>query len=421
MRITIFTIGSRGDVQPYVALGMGLQRAGHAVTIATHAPFAGFVAQHGLGFRPVTGNPREVLESEQGQRWLRSRNAVTFLREFRRITRPLLEQGINDAWDTCHDAGAIIFSPLGMVTAHVAEKLGLPCAMAVLLPQGATRAFPSPLVAPGFPLGGTYNYLTHVSFDWLYWLVFRDVINDWRRNRLGLTPLPLTPPYRRMIRLQIPALYGYSPSVVPQPADWPDCWQTTGYWFLDAAPDWQPSESLAKFLASGPPPVYIGFGSMATQNAETLTGIAVEALRRTGHRGVLLSGWAGLGGASLPEQVCLVDDVPHGWLFPQMAAVVHHGGAGTTGAGLRAGVPSIVTPVFGDQPFWGSTVARLGVGTRPLPQRTLTVEALAGAIHTATTDAGMRARAAALGVRIRAEDGVARAVDILGAHLARKP
>jgi UDP:flavonoid glycosyltransferase YjiC (YdhE family) len=172
------------------------------------------------------------------------------------------------------------------------------------------------------------------------------------------------------------------------------------------------------FLAAGLPPVYIGFGSMTARDPRELTNIAVEALRAAGQRGVLLSGWAGLGTDSeVPDHVCVVTDVPHAWLFPRVAAVVHHGGAGTTAAGLRAGVPTIVTPVGGDQPFWGARVARLGAGPPPIPPRELTAARLAAAIRTATADVGMRRRAAALGERIRAEDGVGGAVAAFEQHI----
>jgi UDP:flavonoid glycosyltransferase YjiC (YdhE family) len=174
------------------------------------------------------------------------------------------------------------------------------------------------------------------------------------------------------------------------------------------------------FLQSGPPPVYIGFGSMAGRDPERRAEIALEALKRSGQRGVLLTGWGGLQPRDLPDDVYAVDSVPHDWLFPQMAAVVHHGGAGTTAAGLRAGTPTVIVPFFGDQPFWGRRVAELGVGPAPIPQKQLSVERLAAAIRTAAGDPAMRARAQELGRRIRQEDGVARAVEVFHAEMERR-
>jgi len=430
MRITIFTIGTRGDVQPYVALGRGLRAAGHEVVVATHEPFRAFVTEHGLGFHPVTGDVRQVFQSEAARRALRIKNPVAFLRDLRQLGfAPFVRQWQQDALDSCRDAEAIVFSPFGIFAYHVAESRGIPAVMATLVPQGPTREHPSPLMPPPrWPLPGWANRLTHVALDWGFFFILRGWINEWRANTLGLPPFPLTPPYKTLLRRGVPILYGYSPSVVPKPADWPPLWHVTGYWFLEPPPEWQPPKDLARFLASGTPPVYVGFGSMTTSDPRELTRIAVDALRAAGQRGVLLSGWAGLGagtgsgtGGQVAEHVHVVSDVPHAWLFPRMAAVVHHGGAGTTAAGLRAGVPTIVAPVSADQPFWGARVAQLGAGPPPIPQRDLTVERLTAAIRAATSDDAIRRRAAALGERIRAEDGVAAAVAVLEQHLTSRP
>jgi UDP:flavonoid glycosyltransferase YjiC (YdhE family) len=208
-------------------------------------------------------------------------------------------------------------------------------------------------------------------------------------------------------------LYGYSPHVIPPPPDWGADTHVTGYWFLDPPSGWTPPPALHEFLAAGPPPVYVGFGSMSSRNPQATAKLVLDALGAAGQRAVLLAGWSGLRPADLPDSVLMVDSVPFAWLFPRMAAVVHHGGAGTTAAGLRAGVPSIVVPFFGDQPYWGRRVAELGVGPAPIPRKRLTVEVLAGAIDRAVTDPVLRRRAAELGVRIRVEDGVARAVGVV--------
>jgi sterol 3beta-glucosyltransferase len=208
-------------------------------------------------------------------------------------------------------------------------------------------------------------------------------------------------------------LYGFSPLVVQRQSDWPAWHHTTGYWFLRSDDDWKPSPDLVRFLSKGPMPVSIGFGSMSGQITRRLAEIAIEAVNASGQRAVLLGGWASLGDEHLPESVCAVAFAPHAWLFPRMAAVVHHGGAGTTAAGLRAGVPSIVVPFFGDQPFWGRRVHDLGVGPEPIMRSGLTVDKLTQAIAQATSDQSMQARASRLGEGIRAENGVAEAVAII--------
>jgi UDP:flavonoid glycosyltransferase YjiC (YdhE family) len=214
-------------------------------------------------------------------------------------------------------------------------------------------------------------------------------------------------------------LYGYSPQVLPPPKDWGDCIHVTGYWFLEPPAGWEPPIDLVNFLQSGPPPVFIGFGSIPNSKPEKTADLVLQALARTGQRGVLSAGWGGLKKENLPETVFMIGSMPYSWLFPQMAAVVHHGGAGTTAAGLWAGIPAIVTPFFGDQPFWGKRVYALGVGPRPIPRQHLTVDRLTESIRCAVSDTGMRTRAARLGEGIRAEDGIARAVAAIEQNRAK--
>ena len=211
-------------------------------------------------------------------------------------------------------------------------------------------------------------------------------------------------------------LYGWSPSVLPQPPDWGRWLHVTGYWFLERLGEWKPPRELADFLDSGPPPVYVGFGSMNKTDPEQLTDIVLRALERTDRRGVLVTGWGGISNSASPDTVFAVEEVPHDWLFERVEAAVHHGGAGTTAASLRAGIPTIVVPFFADQPFWGRRVAELGVGPEPIPRRSLTVERLTSAIRQATSDRDMKSRAAALGQRIRAETGIERAVEAFDLH-----
>jgi UDP:flavonoid glycosyltransferase YjiC (YdhE family) len=250
----------------------------------------------------------------------------------------------------------------------------------------------------------------------LFFWMLKDTLNGCRREVLGLPALPWRA-YATLDVGRLPILYGYSPALLPKPPDWGDWLHVTGFWFLDGAEHWQPPGELARFLDAGPPPVYVGFGSMVEREAERLTRLAVDALQQSGRRGVLLSGWSGLGGSALPETILRVDSVPHEWLFPRTAVVVHHGGAGTTAAALRAGVPSVSVPFFADQAFWGWCVHQSGAGAPPVPRQRLTVERLAGAIGRAT-QAEVRQRAADLGQRIRAEAGVAEACKWVEHYLA---
>jgi sterol 3beta-glucosyltransferase len=239
-------------------------------------------------------------------------------------------------------------------------------------------------------------------------------INQWRKEKLHLPAISIgTYPYFHMGGRPQPIFGSYSPIISPKPPDWRDNIHVCGYWFLDPPPYWQPSAQLINFLEAGAPPVYIGFGSMANRAPQKMAQVVQEAVELSGQRGIFAAGWGGLDNANLPDKIFALDSVPHAWLFPRTAAVVHHGGAGTTGAGFRAGVPSILVPHMGDQPFWAKRVTELGVGPQAIPRRKLTSERLAAAITTATTDQNIQARAAALGERIRGEDGIARTIEII--------
>jgi sterol 3beta-glucosyltransferase len=263
------------------------------------------------------------------------------------------------------------------------------------------------------------NRLSHDIAQQMIWQTYRLADNQARRHVLQLAPAPFRGSFTSLQQQKQLIPYGYSPRVVPPPRDWGDFIQVTGYWFLDPPAGWQPPMDLVNFIQSGTPPVYIGFGSMVNSKAGETTDLVLKALARTGQRGVLSAGWGGLKKEALPQTVFMVDSLPFGWLFPQMAAIVHHGGAGTTSIGLWAGVPAIVTPFMGDQPFWGQRVFELGVGPRPVPLRRLTVDRLADAIQQAVSDKVMQEKATRLGKRIRAENGIARAVEVIEQVITR--
>jgi sterol 3beta-glucosyltransferase len=412
MRITITTGGSRGEVQPYVALGLGLEAAGYEVRISAQAAYQQFVQERGLGFHPISGDPHQLVSKllEAGH------NPVRFARRLRRVLGSVMEQNLVEYLAACRDAEVIVYSPVGFLGYYIAGALGVPRVGAALYPRySRTRHFPSSIVPPGKlrprgTLGGLYNYLTYPFSEQLFWQSFRTPASRAIGEHLRISPSFLGP-FGGMNRRKEPILYGWSPSVLPQPPDWGSWLHTTGYWFLDRPGGWRAPRGLAGFLESGPPPVFIGFGSMNNIAAERLTKIVLQALELTGQRGLLATGWGGMGQADLPDTVFRVEDVPHDWLFERVRAAIHHGGAGTTSASLRAGVPTLVVPFFADQPFWGWRLAALGVGPAPISPRSLGVERLAGAIRRITSDRDMRARAAAMGRRIRNENGTERAVE----------
>ncbi len=371
MRIALLTLGSQGDVRPFLALGLGLQAAEHEVSLVTHGAFEPLIRSRGLSCFPVGDDPHDLLENELGRTWLNTGgNALLFFRQFSHIAETLIQQYMMDCWNACQGAEAMVFSTIGLAVGYtIAEKLAVPCSMAAPYPLTPTRAFQSPYFpapAAWLPCRGYYNRLTHILSLQLFWQLLRPAVNKARREVLNLPPLAPNWPLREMHAGHITMLYCYSPTIVPAATDWDNFNHVTGSWFLDREAAWQPPCDLVDFLKAGPAPVYVGFGSMHSHNAEKMTDIVLRALARTKQRGVLQTGWGGLSNADLPDDVFKVDALPHDWLFPRMAAVVHHGGSGTTAAGLRAGIPTVIIPVFGDQPFWGQRVFELGAGPAPI-------------------------------------------------------
>jgi sterol 3beta-glucosyltransferase len=425
MKVLVITVGSRGDVQPYVALGKGLQAAGHAVTVATCASFEPFITEHGLDYGYLSDDFLKLIDSAEGRAAMDDSTGVigaakTNIR-LARQANPINRGLMLDAWEAARkvDPDVVVYHPKALAGPHIAEKFGVPAVLALPVPSVVpTGDFPVTGM-PDLPLGRWYNRQTYRLVE-AGFRMYDKMVNTFRQESLGLartagaamaTRLPDGSP--------IPVLHGISKHVLPRPADWPEHVHLTGYWFLDGPGDWQPPAELVDFLDAGDPPVYVGFGSMAGRDPRRMTDIVVEGLRLADVRGIIATGWGGLEPGDLPDTVLRIAQAPHDWLFPRVSAVVHHGGAGTTAAALRAGRPSVICPFIVDQFGWGRQVAALGAGSAPVPQKKLTPQRLAGAIREVTTNGEIRATAAELGRRIDEEDGVADAVAKIEAVLNR--
>ncbi|MBK8783721.1 MAG: glycosyltransferase family 1 protein [Anaerolineales bacterium] len=416
MTITILAVGSQGDVQPYLALAVGLKNEGYNVRFAANSNFASLTASYGLEFFSIQSDSFEFTRNSRTQSWLDAESIPSLILSTNRVIRPMLSSIMRDVFAACEGSDAVIYHSYALPFVHYfCEQLNIPCIPASLHPM-PTRSYPAILSNMMWSPSKTFNLLTHLLVHQISWQVFLPVV---RKHWNGKTALPLIGPYREILKGRTPILCGYSPAVLPTSEDLPKHVTVTGYWFLDPQPDWQPDPALTEFLQSAPRPIYIGFGSMGNPAKNQVTGnIILKALKKTGTRAILSTGWSGLGtDQPLPRNVFLIKNTPHRWLFPQMAAIVHHGGAGTTGAALSAGVPNVVVPHFGDQYYWGKRVAELGVGPEPIARKKLSVERLAAALSTVLHDSGMREQAASLGAKISAEDGVARAVEIIRKHI----
>lgn len=407
MNISLLTYGSRGDVDPFLALSLGFRRAGHNVRLAAPEPFQRRIEAYGVECTALPGDPDRLvadLVQQAGGSWPRMIAVVS------RFVVPVAREVLERISEACHDAEVIVHSFLLTDAGHlVAMRMGVPDVSAQLFPVfSPTSEFPC-VAFPDPSLGGAYNRLTHVIANETFRRGGRLLYRRVRSNSPGLPPLASWP-FAGTVAHRTPILYGFSPLVVPRPRDWRGREYITGYWFLPAVDEGEIDDRLHQFVQEGPPPVYIGFGTADGRTSRRLVDIALGALALVRQRGILSVGQAGIPVDALPDHVRLAHAVPHSWLFPRMAVVVHHGGAGTTAAGLRAGVPNIVVPFTSDNPFWGRRVFRLGVGPRPIPAPQLTAPRLAQAIVEALNDSTMREAASRLAEAINREDGVGEAV-----------
>ncbi|KAK4701533.1 hypothetical protein P7C70_g4700, partial [Phenoliferia sp. Uapishka_3] len=447
LRFTCLTIGSRGDVQPYIALCKRLMAEGHSCKIASHEEFRTWVEGHGIGFQAITGDPAELMQLMMGGNFF---SFSVFRNAFRLLNKSLPDL-LETAYLACREnTDVLIGAPNAVAAYHIAEALRIPyfrpvefltlsshaanvvVCSAFAMPWTRNRELPHPFAVPGTSMGGSYNSLTYSLFDYVLWHLASRHINRWRRETLGL---PATS-FRTMQRHQSPFLYCYSPTVIPPSPDWQQHIHVNGFWFLDehhsGATPWEPSPALQQFLdlakREEKKVVYIGFGSIIVPNAEELTRIVTTAVNEAGVFAVVAKGWSSRGSREWVEgtldqrnirgsneHVHFVPNIPHSWLFPRISAAVHHGGSGTTGASLRAGLPTVVVPFFGDQFLFANRVEELGIGTAV---RHLTIEHLTAAIVSAVTDAGQISRAKEVGEAVRKEDGVGHAIKSIYRDLA---
>lgn len=412
MRIAIVAAGSRGDAEPFLALALGLRQRGHEPIFLGHPEFGARAQRVGVPFRPMPGDPREILATRAGVDLMSARSPVTVLKELRGIGEGLFDDAAAALERELLDCDAVVFSTLAVAAYHVAEKYRMPRIWAVLQPVTATEEWPSLLL----PVRGqrATNRITHRVADRMTWAAFGPATMRYR-DRAGLPPVSART-LRRRVSTELPTIGGWSPVVAPRPADWPLNVQVTGAWQL--VDDRPLDPEVQNFLDAGEPPVYLGLGSAVVADPVAVTDMFVKAARLVGVRLVLSSGWAGLGRGTATEaatgaDVLVIGDAPHRSLFSQCAAVGHHCGAGTTHTALAAGAVTIPLPMWGDQPFWASRVHNLGVAVAPVPQHEWTIAKLAGALASAVGEPWRSERARTVGAKIAVERGADRAAGLV--------
>ncbi len=414
MKITMLTYGSRGDVQPFVALALGLQQRGHIVKLAAPHKFDGFIKSYGISSVPLAGDPEEIsrLVNSAGT------NPARIVTSIWNYIFSIAPQVSRAAFPACEGADLIIHSFLFTVGGHSwARENNTPDVSVQTFPMFApTRAFPN-VSASNLP-PGMLSYFSHWFAAQVFWHGGNGGYGPARRANPDISyPKKLYWPFdSRPHHLRTPLLFAYSPSILPHPKEWGDHVHVTGYLFLDQD-DYQPPDELKDFLSSGQAPVGITFSSTVNRNANLVVNEVMDAISRTENRAIFLTGWNGYKPKYIPDQMLFLESAPHHWLFSRCKIIIHHGGAGTTGAGLRAGVPNIVVPHTTDQPFWGWRVYEIGAGPKPIPVKKLSADELVCAIADAESNV-VRERAQAISQIIRGEDGVRQAVDLIESHLS---
>eukprot|EP00246_Nothoceros_aenigmaticus_P007732 TRINITY_DN2175_c0_g1_i1.p1 TRINITY_DN2175_c0_g1~~TRINITY_DN2175_c0_g1_i1.p1 ORF type:complete len:817 (+),score=138.87 TRINITY_DN2175_c0_g1_i1:213-2453(+) len=387
LQIVMLIVGTRGDVQPFVAIGKRLQEFGHRVRLASHANYRDFVTTAGLEYYPLGGDPKVLagyMVKNKGFLPSNPKEISIQKRQIKQICYSLLPACVepDGAGGRPFRADAIIANPPAYGHVHVAEALKIPIHIFFTMPWTPTGQFPHPLARVNIKSPAAYR-LSYQVVDMLIWWGIRSIINNFRKKKLKLSPITYFSGSQGSIT-NLPTGYIWSPNLVPKPRDWGPKIDVVGFCFLDQATDYKPPDDLVKWLRSGEPPIYIGFGSLPVQDPDGMTATIVKALEKTNQRGLIDRGWGGIGsklGENLPECIFLIENIPHDWLFVQCAAVVHHGGAGTTAAGLRAACPTTIVPFFGDQPFWGERVYEKGIGPQPIPVVHFHLERLVKAIE----------------------------------------
>ncbi|THY82256.1 UDP-Glycosyltransferase/glycogen phosphorylase [Aureobasidium pullulans] len=428
LNIVIQIVGSRGDVQPFIALGNELQRSGHRVRLATHDIFRDFVTKSGLEFFPIGGDPNELMSY-----MVKNPGLIPSMKTMQagEITkkRVMIREMLDGCWKSCIEpddmtgtpfvADAIIANPPSFAHIHCAQALCIPVHLMFTMPWTATKNFPHPLanIQANNAEPTMVNRLSYAMVEWMTWQGLADVVNSWRET-LDLEPVPTTEGPFLAYTQNIPTTYCWSAALVPKPTDWGQHIDVCGFFFRDM-PDYKPSQDLQDFLNAGSTPIYIGFGSIVLDDSEMMSTIISEAVRNTGVRCILSKGWAGLRNISNSQDIFELGDCPHEWLFQNVLAVVHHGGAGTAACGLKNGLPALVCPFFGDQPFWGEMVAAAGAGPKPIHHQSLTAENLGAAIRFLTTPEAAYA-AQQIALRMSTENGIKTAVQSFHRNLPRQ-
>jgi UDP:flavonoid glycosyltransferase YjiC (YdhE family) len=423
MKITILTYGSAGDVVPYISLALGLMERNHEIILAAPQNFEPLVKEHGIPYMPLYGNTQTLVESEQGRKWMAAGDTKSFFKELSTLFYSIRLELQRDVMAACKDSQAIIIGTLMINYGTTAsEKLNIPYLMAVVNPVCvSTRAFPYFVVTHKSLPFGFLNALTYKLAFKAYGKQTESQINEWRKQ-IGLQPLKSNV-IMRSRKMRVPVLHGYSPHLLPKPKDWESNHAVTGIWKAGdiKKSEEKPSEEFSKWLQAGIAPVYFGFGSMPVLNPNEIQQMISEICLEMGIRAIINAGWSRFEEKphSIDDSVYLIRHADFEWLFPQCSVIVHHGGVGTTHLSLESGVPTLICSIFADNPMWGERLERMKIG-RHIQFRDLDKNKIIKAIRSLQNDE-VRKRAKEIANKIKMENGLKTAVDLIEYYLPHAP
>ncbi|AZB41759.1 glycosyltransferase [Bacillus sp. FJAT-42376] len=410
MLISMLSTGTRGDTQPFIALGLELKKKGFQVRIAASQSYRTLIEGYGFDFAPLRGDVAKIIESGMVKE---ADNPLAFFTSLKNEElMDLMIESQEDLHKACDGSDAIVYHPGASIGYFAAKEMGIPSILASPFPMTPTNEYPAIIFYDRVRFGKMINKVTHRIFEMGFWKMSNPALKMYWKKRYGKLPEGFGSPYPRQRTKESPTLVSLSPSVFPVPRDWPNHVYSFGYWFIEDHEEYEPSEELQQFLKNGEPPVYVGFGSVGGKDqAAEATERVVKALKTAGKRGLIHTG-GGLEKGENTKDLFFFNGAPHEWLFPQMSGVVHHGGAGTTAAALRAGVPQAVIPFGNDQFAWGKRMNELGVSAKAIPRKELTAEKLADTILYSQTGEVL-AKAKEIGERVRAEKGAEKAANLI--------
>jgi sterol 3beta-glucosyltransferase len=410
-------------LQPFIALGLGLKAAGHEVLIISAKNEAAFVQDYGLDFFALNVDIQKIMEGGDVREMAKGNNPLKFIVSHLKGSKKMKALMVTtqaEIWEGCQDVDVIIFHPGMPIGFFIAKQLGKISVLANPFPVVSTSNYPSILFYTMPRLGKAFNIFTHFIFQKLFWALSKSAIKQFWNTTVKTTINFSVSAIQQQIQSGMPVLNGYSELLFSHSNKWSNNIKTTGSWLIETEKDFAAPTALIQFIEKAEPPIYIGFGSMKDINSFGVTlKMIAEALAITKQRAVVALGWSKLNNNDpIPENIFLIESIPHSWLFPKMKIVIHHGGAGTTAAGLTAGKPTIIIPHNADQPAWGLRVYELGVGAKPIKKTKLTADKLAAAILFAAQPE-IVANAEKLGEKLRMENGVEKAVRFINSQILR--